>query len=674
MAEATTPRHEPGQHPDLSPPATTVGVLGWLRKNLFSSWLNAALTIGAAYLLFTLIPPIVEWALTDSVVSSESRGRCDMGAKLANMGTAMSAADLSRIDAPATQDQLTEATDFLSQFRTVIADHPKDVQPELAAMVSEVDLAATEKDLQDAIAKRDTARIETHFTRLAPLADWGAVRDGACWTFAKVWFDQFMYGRYPASERWRVDLAGILLILWAIPLFIGRFPGKRYVGATLLLLYPLIAYYLFTGFSRQDIVIWPLRMMGFAAMILGVLALLPHWGVMRERPGPLALALLVLTPIWGLSAPSTWTTGIVGGAATWAAAIAILVAVVGPLAVVVGLYSGAWRAAITEKFWQIAVGVAAVIFVGACLPILFWDPVAGPSPPFAMAITLSMLALAAICPWSYQQEGVLALLTRLLLPLYFVLAYVIFAGPPDWLNLGLLDWTWNTRPLLTGIHNTLPVVETALWGGLFVTLVIAGVGIVASLPIGIVLALGRRSKMPIMRLFSVIFIEVWRGVPLISVLFMASVMFPLFLPEGTNFDKLLRALCGVALFASAYMAEVVRGGLQAIPKGQYEAAEALGLSYWKMMSLIVLPQALKLVIPGIVNTFIGLFKDTTLVLIIGLFDLLGAVQQAATNPDWLGFAEEGYVFAGFGFWIFCFGMSRYSQFVERKLHTGHKRN
>jgi len=219
----------------------------------------------------------------------------------------------------------------------------------------------------------------------------------------------------------------------------------------------------------------------------------------------------------------------------------------------------------------------------------------------------------------------------------------------------------------------LPVVETARWGGLALTLVVAGIGIAASLPLGILLALGRRSKMPVVRIFSVCFIEMWRGVPLITVLFMASVMLPLFLPEGVNFDKLLRVLIGVSLFSAAYMAEVVRGGLQAIPKGQFEAAAALGLSYWKSMGFIVLPQALKLVIPGIVNSFIGLFKDTTLVVIIGLFDLLGSVQAANTNADWLGFAKEGYFFAGLGFWIFCFGMSRYSQWLERKLHTGHKK-
>ena len=217
----------------------------------------------------------------------------------------------------------------------------------------------------------------------------------------------------------------------------------------------------------------------------------------------------------------------------------------------------------------------------------------------------------------------------------------------------------------------LELVETSQWGGLFLTLVIAGVGIVASFPLGILLALGRRSELMVVRSISIGFIELVRGVPLISVLFMASVMLPLFLPEGVNFDKLLRALIGITLFQSAYMAEVVRGGLQAIPKGQFEAAESLGLGYWRTMQLIILPQALKLVIPGVVNTFIALFKDTTLVLIIGMFDFLGIVQAATTDPKWLGTAVEGYLFCALVYWLLCFGMSRYSVAVERKLDTGH---
>ncbi|ANT51255.1 amino acid ABC transporter permease [Mesorhizobium amorphae] len=229
--------------------------------------------------------------------------------------------------------------------------------------------------------------------------------------------------------------------------------------------------------------------------------------------------------------------------------------------------------------------------------------------------------------------------------------------------------------LLIGGMFGLPHVETSLWGGLLVTLSLSFVGIAVSLPLGIVLALGRRSKMPIIKTLCVIFIETVRGIPLITVLFMASVMLPLFLPEGVTFDKFLRALIGVSLFAAAYMAEVVRGGLQAIPKGQYEGADSLGLGYWQKMNLIVLPQALKLVIPGIVNTFIGMFKDTSLVSIISMFDLLGVVKQNFSDANWATpqTARSGLIFAAFVFWLFCFGMSRYSMFTERRLDTGHKR-
>lgn len=228
---------------------------------------------------------------------------------------------------------------------------------------------------------------------------------------------------------------------------------------------------------------------------------------------------------------------------------------------------------------------------------------------------------------------------------------------------------------LVGGFFGLSYVETPLWGGLLVTLVLSFVGIAISLPLGVLLALARRSKLPVIKALSIIFIETVRGVPLVTVLFMASVMLPLFLPPGVSFDKLLRALIGVALFASAYMAEVVRGGLQAIPKGQYEGAEALGLSYWHKTGLIILPQALKMVIPGIVNTFIGLFKDTSLVYIIGMFDLLGIVRQNFSDANWATpqTPVTGLVFAAFIFWIFCFGMSRYSIFMERRLDTGHKR-
>ena len=231
--------------------------------------------------------------------------------------------------------------------------------------------------------------------------------------------------------------------------------------------------------------------------------------------------------------------------------------------------------------------------------------------------------------------------------------------------------------VILSIDFGLTPVETSQWGGLLVTLVVAITGIVASLPLGILLALGRRSKMPVSAGCSrSVFIEFVRGVPLITVLFMASVMLPLFLPPGVNFDKLLRALIGVALFSSAYMAEVVRGGLQAIPKGQYEAADALGLGYWQKMGLIILPQALKLVIPGIVNTFIGLFKDTTLVSIIGMFDLLGIVQPGFQRSE-LGVAADrrrpGYFARPSSSGSSASACRATRMFMERRLDTGHKR-
>ncbi len=225
-----------------------------------------------------------------------------------------------------------------------------------------------------------------------------------------------------------------------------------------------------------------------------------------------------------------------------------------------------------------------------------------------------------------------------------------------------------------GGFTGLEEVPTEKWGGLMLTLVVAVTGIVASFPIGVLLALGRRSEMPLVKSVCVVFIELWRGVPLITVLFMASVMLPLFLPEGTNFDKLIRALVGVTLFTAAYTAEVVRGGLQAIDKGQYEAADALGMNYFQATLLIILPQALKLVIPGIVNNSISLFKDTTLVSIVGLIDLLGAVKASTATGDWTApsIPITGYFFAALIFWVFTFTMSRYSQYMEKRLDTGHK--
>ncbi len=232
-----------------------------------------------------------------------------------------------------------------------------------------------------------------------------------------------------------------------------------------------------------------------------------------------------------------------------------------------------------------------------------------------------------------------------------------------------------TFVLLSGGEFGMPIVSTERWGGLLLTLVVAAIGIVASLPLGVLLALGRRSHLPVVRILSVVFIEVWRGVPMITVLFIASSMLPLFLPEGLQIDKLFRALIAIALFNAAYMAEVVRAGLQSLPRGQREGAEALGLGYWRATTLIILPQALRMVLPGIVNNMISMFKDTSLVSIIGFFDLLGVIQSGSTDLDWASpnTAVTGYLFAALIYWAFCFSMSRYSAKLENDLAAGDRR-
>ena len=270
-------------------------------------------------------------------------------------------------------------------------------------------------------------------------------------------------------------------------------------------------------------------------------------------------------------------------------------------------------------------------------------------------VDLFFLALAFGVVWllrlSAPRRDIGALYFFVVLP---VLSFVLLHGAP-WIGLR--------------------VVPTALWGGILVTVVVATIGMVASLPLGILLALARRSEMPVVRLFAVIFIEFVRGVPLITVLFMASVMLPLFVPEHLAPDKLVRALIGVALFASAYMAEVVRGGLIAVPRGQYEAARALGLSYWRITGLVILPQALRVTLPNIVNTFIGLFKDTTLVFIVGIFDFLRTIEAARADPKWAAptTTVTGYVFAALFYFVCCYGMSRYARNVEARLTRSDRR-
>lgn len=243
--------------------------------------------------------------------------------------------------------------------------------------------------------------------------------------------------------------------------------------------------------------------------------------------------------------------------------------------------------------------------------------------------------------------------------------------------LAALVWWWLATPAIEGVlTSVLPLslrpVQSDEFGGFMLSIIIGVTGIALSLPLGILLALGRKSDLPLIHIVSVGFIEFIRGVPLITLLFTASLLLNYFLPPGTNFDIILRVIIMVTLFSAAYIAEVVRGGLAALPRGQYEAADALGLDYWQSMRLIILPQALKISIPGIVNTFIGLFKDTTLVVFIGLLDPIGLSTAIRANTDWNGIFWELYIFIGVCFFIFCFGMSRYSLYLERRLKTDHR--
>jgi len=237
--------------------------------------------------------------------------------------------------------------------------------------------------------------------------------------------------------------------------------------------------------------------------------------------------------------------------------------------------------------------------------------------------------------------------------IYILLKYVFFYE--ELIELGKLE--------------ALEWVETGAWGGLSLTFIVSFFCLIFCFPIGLFLSLGRRSDLPIIKYISIGFIEFWRGVPLITVLFMSSVMFPMFLPEDMFIDKLVRVIIAISLFEAAYVAEVIRGGLQALPRGQYDAAKSLGMGYWKMHILVILPQALKLVIPGIANTFLALVKDTPLIFVVGLLEIVGMLNLAKTNPDWLGFAMEGYVFASIVFFIICYAMSKYSYNLEQKYKT-----
>lgn len=439
---------------------------------------------------------------------------------------------------------------------------------------------------------------------------------GACWPFAWAKFPQWMFGFYPVEERWRPALVFVIGALALVPMLMPSAPAKTWNALFLLVIYPVAGLILLSGGNFNFTVGTYLSVLGvvlLAGVLLPVASRGLEGGVKSNRAGVLA-ALVAVAP-----------------ALLWLVAEAV--------AALAGLIS--------------LTGIELPGFAASAFTA-FRDAVNGHwLTPYVLA--LAVVLAAGFTVLSLRAEGPRA---------RGALAGWVTAGVAVLAVFLLLDIDFGLVP-----------VETANWGGLLVTLVVSVVGIAASLPLGILLALGRRSSMPVVRLLSVIFIEVWRGVPLITVLFMSSVMLPLFLPEGVTFDKLLRALIGITLFSSAYMAEVVRGGLQAIGKGQYEGAMALGLSYWQMMWKIVLPQALKISIPNIVSNFIGLFKDTTLVLIVGIFDLLGMINAGTQDAKWASeqTGNTGYFVAAIIFWAFCFGMSRYAMFTETRLNAGARR-
>ncbi|HEX4927782.1 MAG TPA: amino acid ABC transporter permease [Burkholderiales bacterium] len=317
--------------------------------------------------------------------------------------------------------------------------------------------------------------------------------------------------------------------------------------------------------------------------------------------------------------------------------------------------------------------VLLLALAAAALPFVQWaflDAVWRPDPAACRAAhgacwgyVVEKYRLILFGTYPYAEQWRPALATVLLLSLWFVSAlrrswraWLIPVWAAGLAAIGVLMW---------GGVLGLAYVENERWGGLILTLLLTTFGLAAAFPLSLLLALGRRSQLPAIRAICVAYIELVRGVPLISLLFMASVMLPLFLPEGLSIDKLLRAQLALVLFAAAYLAEVVRGGLQAIPRGQYEASSAIGLGYWTQMRFVILPQALRIAVPALVNTFIGFFKDTSLVLVIGLFDLLSSIKLGLTEPAWSGFGVEAYLFAALVYFIFCYALSRYSRRFEQ---------
>ena len=357
------------------------------------------------------------------------------------------------------------------------------------------------------------------------------------------------------------------------------------------------------------------------------------------------------TAYWALSGLLTWVFTV----AEWK------VIVVNMRLLMIGQYP-------LEQAWRLWVWLALLVFLsGNSLAI--W----GRGSRYAVLLLLLPVVLAFVFPFGDEPRKWLVILT-----VTGLAGWGIGRTSPEVLKRSVIaGWVISlpiiillTRGLSESETGFLPDVRTNLWGGLLLTFLLTVVGIMFSFPIGVLLALGRRSELPIIRWFSVGYIELVRGVPLISILFMMSLMLPLFLPDGWTVDRVIRAMVAITLFSAAYLAENVRGGLQAIPKGQYEAAEALGLSGAQTMIFIILPQALRLIIPILVGQFIAVFKDTSLVAIVGLLDLLGMGKTVLAQPEFLGLQREVYVFISLIFWVLSYGMSYLSQQLEARLGVG----
>lgn len=703
--------------PLLPPPASEAGFQGWLRQNFLnsvtdfssigaaiSSLLMLILTVGALYFGVSVAWGIISFSFIEAVWTDPEGLKREVCATVAQGG-------------PHPQDWFGACWPYVdAKWKAfTYGRYPESElwRPDLVFLIGSVGVAWL---VSDSVPRRwlwgfvmIALGAVLFWWSTQPIENDGAalfndVYDPAMASPMGYFFD------YTPIGAWILVAVGALFVLLAKPV------GRKLVAVLMLTVFPVFAYLLLTGGDAEGSVDFWIGLGVFAAFGLALWLVASLLGANAFSALLLSLAIIAAIAyfVWSFIEPTTGyaltDAGLSREGQGSVIRLPLPVALLGKISAGIGalviLYVMTAGRAINLVVRLIIAIPALVMIAGA----YGGGPLETASLPvgwliFALLLVVligfALMALNGMNrpEWHEAIAGFSKSTGKTILILSLIVGVVAFVGGPWFVDLielasaGRMDQFLSPEHLAAHTHLAsgeesavtaldiprdvwpLPEVETNLWGGLLVTLVVAIAGIVVSLPLGILLALGRRSTLPAVRILSTVFIEFWRGVPLITVLFMASVMLPLFLPEGTEFNKLLRALIGVALFASAYMAEVVRGGLQAISKGQYEGADSLGLGYAQKMRLIVMPQALTLVIPGIVNTFIGLFKDTVLVLIIGLFDLLGMVQNSFSDSSWAVPVTNptGYLLTAAIFFIFCFGMSRYSMFMERRLRRGHAR-